>query len=214
MRSTLQWAVVGAALFAASAVAQETKRELGTHVHGQGALDVAIEGKRVVMELRAPGNDIVGFEGAAKTAAAKRTLATAIATLEKPEPLFVMQETAQCTVVSAKVEIGTDDAHASPPPTKGTTAKHAHGGHSHGKQGHDKHGHDKKAQAKDEHSEFHAAYEFTCAKPELLAAIDIGFFKAFPKAQKLAVQIITAKGQTATEATPAKPRLDLGALVK
>jgi Protein of unknown function (DUF2796) len=206
MRS-IYHAAVSASLAAAvacpaPAFAQEAKRELGAHVHGQGAVDVAIEGNKVVLELRAPGADIVGFEGAAKTTRAKQALSAAISTLEKPLALFTPPEAAQCTVAAAKVEVSADTDHGRAAANTGTPAKHAHGGHG------------KHAQAKDEHTEFHADYALTCAKPELVTMIEFGFFKAFPKAQKLTVQIITAKGQTATEATPAKPRVEFGTLVK
>jgi Protein of unknown function (DUF2796) len=210
MRSIYHAAVsaslAAAVVCAAPTFAQEAKRELGAHVHGQGALDVAIEGKRLILELRAPGADIVGFEGKAETPDAKKAEAAAIAVLEKPLALFGLPAAAQCTVVSAKVTVGEDDdddhgkagapakAGDAKAPASVPAAKEAHAEH--------------------EHSEYHADYEFACAKPELLTALDFGFFKAFPKAQKLSVQIITAKGQTATEATPAKQRVEFGALVK
>ena len=51
------------ALFCASSVlAEDATRELGAHEHGHSALNIAIEGDRVEMELMAPGADIVGFE--------------------------------------------------------------------------------------------------------------------------------------------------------
>ncbi len=193
-----------AVLCVAPAAAQQAKRELGAHVHGRGALDIAVEGKRLVMELRAPGADIVGFEGKAETPEAKLAQAAAIATLEKPLALFGLSAAAQCAPVSAKVTVGEDDDddHAKPgaPAKEGDAtapvpaAKEAHADH--------------------DHSEYHADYEFACAKPDQLTAIDFALFKAFPKAQKLTVQIITAKGQTVTEATAARPRLELGALTK
>ena len=180
------------------AVAQDPQRELGAHVHGQGTLDVAIEGNKVTLEFRAPGDDIVGFEGTAKTAKAKTAVANAIVTLEKPLTLFITPDAAQCTVVSAKAKLGADDGHvhgaAKTATAKAPAAKHDH--------------------AKNEHSEFHADYELTCAQPALAVSIDFGYFKAFPKAQKMGVQIITAKGQTSAQVTPAKPRVEFGALMK
>jgi Protein of unknown function (DUF2796) len=191
-----------AILSATSAFAQEAKRDLGAHVHGQGALDIAIEGTRLVMELRAPGADIVGFEGKAETPEAKNAEAAVIAILEKPLALFGLPAAAQCRLVSAKVTVGEDDddghtKQAAPSKAGEAPAPAA-----------------KEAHAEHDHSEYHADYEFACAKPDLLTAIDIGFFKAFPKAQKLTVQIITAKGQSVTETTPAKPRVALGAPAK
>ena len=184
------------------AAAQEAKRELGAHVHGQGALDVAIEGNRVVLELRAPGADIVGFEGAAETPEAKLAMAAAIATLEKPLALFRLPDAAQCTLASAKVTVGEDD-----------DDDHGKAG-APAKEGDPKSPQEKQPHAEHEHSEFHADYELSCVKPALVTAIDFSYFSVFKKAEKITVQIITAKGQTATEATPAKPRVEFGAIVK
>ena len=191
-------AALAAVLLPAPAEAQGPRRELGAHVHGQGTLDIAIEGNKVVLEFRAPGDDIVGFEGKAKTTKAKRALASALATLEKPLTLFVLPVAAQCTLVSAKAKVGADDDHDHGT-AKTTTAKAPAAKHDH---------------AKSEHSEFHADYELACAQPALATSIDFGYFKAFPKAEKVGVQIITGKGQTSAQATPAQPRVEFGALVK
>jgi hypothetical protein len=181
--------------------AEEPRRELGAHVHGAGDLDIAIEGQRLVMEFRAPGADIVGFEGEAKAPEAKAALAAAIATLEKPLALFVPPEAAKCTLVSAKVTVGDgEDDHAGSAEDKpGAPQAEAsqHAGH-----------------ADHDHSDFSAAYELTCADPAKLTTFDLAYFKAFPRAQKVAVQVITVSGQGAFDVTPAKPVLDLSALVR
>jgi hypothetical protein len=194
--TALTTAILGATI----ASAQDTRRELGAHQHGQGTLDVAIEGNKLTLEFRAPGDDIVGFEGKAKTAKAKQALAAALAILEKPLALFILPDAAQCTVVSAKAKVGAEDDHAH--------------GHSHGKPKPANTPATKHDNAKSEHSEFHADYVLTCAQPTLATSIDFGYFKLFPKAEKVGVQIIAPKGQTSAQATPAKPRVEFGALVK
>ncbi len=81
-------------------------------------------------------------------------VANAIVTLEKPLTLFVTPDAAQCTVVSAKAKLGADGDHdheaAKTATAKVPAAKHDH--------------------AKNEHSEFHAEYELTCAQPALAAS--------------------------------------------
>jgi hypothetical protein len=198
LKTSHSLAVVAAMFLTSPATAQDPRRELGAHVHGQGTLDVAIEGNKMTLEFRAPGDDIVGFEGKAKTTKAKKAMASALATLEKPLALFVLPEAAQCSVVSAKAKVGGDHDHG-----------HDHGTAKSAKAPAAKHDH-----AKSEHSEFHADYELTCAQPALATSIDFGYFKAFPKAEKVGVQIITAKGQTSAQATPAKTRVEFDALVK
>ena len=54
------------------------------HVHGHGTLNIAIEDKRVSMELEVPGMDIVGFEHAPSTDDQKAAVEKAKARLEKP----------------------------------------------------------------------------------------------------------------------------------
>ncbi len=57
MLKTFTGLVSAAFILATPALAEEaTHRQLGPHVHGQGTLDIAIEGKKIEMELVAPGH--------------------------------------------------------------------------------------------------------------------------------------------------------------
>ena len=166
----------------------EPQRQLGAHVHGAGKLAIAIERRTVEIELEAPGSDIVGFEHAAQTAEQKQAVSQARATFTKPLGLIRFPEAAGCKVASAKVKLVGGGAH-----------DHGHA-HNHGKQ----------AQGKaDAHSEFHAEYKFNCAKPELVRTIDLDYFKAFPRAEKLDVEFVSDKTQTKAVATRDKPRVEL-----
>ena len=55
------------AALGATAQAAE-RRELGAHEHGHSKLNLAVEGTLVVMEIAAPGLDVLGFEHPAETA--------------------------------------------------------------------------------------------------------------------------------------------------
>lgn len=50
--------------------------------------------------------------------------------------------------------------------------------------------------AADEHADLDASFEFACAQPAKLIALDIGLFKTYPKLRKLGVQVATDKGQS------------------
>jgi hypothetical protein len=63
------------------------------------------------------------------------------------------------------------------------------------------------------HTEFHARYAFTCAKPKQLKAISFPYFGEFAGAKQLVVNIVTAKGQSRIEVTRKKPQLDVGGLM-
>ena len=171
----------------------DAHRQLGAHAHGQGKLNIAFEGRRIEMELEAPAADIVGFEHAARTPEQRTAIAKARAVLAKPLALFVLPAAAGCKVAEAKVRlIAGGHAHS-----------HGHGhGHSHGKPG-------AKADDASAHSEFHAEYALTCAKPDLVQAIDFEYFKTFAGANELDVAIVAKKGQSKYKVTRDKPKLEL-----
>jgi hypothetical protein len=176
---------LGLGIIACAAPASAQHRELGAHEHGRGTLNVAIEGKRVSMELEAPGADIVGFEHAAKTRPQKAAVEKAKKDLLAPRTLFKFPAAAGCTVSAATVELedgGDGDAKA-----KGDS-DHAH-------------------------SEFHAQYTFDCQVPASLTSIEFAYFRVFAGAQRLDVSVITPKGQTKLEASRAKPRIDLAGIM-
>ncbi len=185
--------------------AEEAHRELGAHVHGHGTLNIAIEDKRLSMELEAPGMDIVGFEHAASTDAQKAVVEKAKALLQKPLELFALPAGAGCSVSASNVAIeaehhhdGDDDDHDHDAGDK-TAEDHDHDGHDH--DGHEG------------HNQFHATYEIACTNPSELASIDFGYFKQFAGAQGLTVNVVAAKGQSKYEVSRDKPTLDLGGIM-
>ena len=89
----------------APAVAQEARRQLDAHAHGEGRLAMAIEGPRVEMELKVPASDIVGFEHAPSNAKQRQAIADAKKRLAKLADLLVLPNEAGCKLTSAKVEV-------------------------------------------------------------------------------------------------------------
>lgn len=203
---------------AAPAFAQDARRQLEAHSHGEGRLAIAIDGARVEMELEAPAQDIVGFEHAPGNTRQRTAIADAKKRLAKLSDVLVLSSDAGCKLTSAKVEVTGAAA------GKGKGHSHGHGhGHSHGH----KHGEaqtadpkkaakepakDQKADAHDAHSEFKAVYALDCAAPAKLASITFDYFKHFKGAEKLAVTVIGPKGQSSFAVTRAKPVLDLAGL--
>ncbi len=193
------FALVTISLMMASARAEEEHRELGPHVHGHGTLNIAIEDKRVSMELEVPGMDIVGFEHAPSTDDQKAAVEKAKGQLAKPLGLFSLPAAAGCTVAEANVSI---------------EAEHHHDGD-------DDHDHDaeKKDAAKDEdhdhmgHNQFRASYALDCTAPAALTTIAFDYFTLFAGAHDLTVNVVTAKGQSKYEVSRDKPTLDLGGIM-
>lgn len=172
-----------------AAAAEEGHRELGAHEHGRGSFNVAVEGKRVSIELEVPGVDIVGFEHAPGTPAQTAAVESAKGRLKEPLALFRLPVAAGCRVVEASVEIESGD--------------HDHDDRGKGKS--EKGPPEKGA----EHTAFHAQYVLECTAPGAITSIEFAYFAAFSGAQKLDVAIVTAKGQSTFEVTRDKPRLDL-----
>lgn len=182
--------------------AEGETRELGSHEHGSGNLNIALEGNRVAMELEAPGADIVGFEYTATSDEDRATVDAAIADLARPLELFVFPQAAGCTVVSADVELLSDEHHED----HDEHDEHDHDDHE-GEE-HADHGHEHE-EAEAQHSEFHVMYEFDCRSPENLETIDFAYFSRFPNALELNVQVVSDRGAESFEVERDAPVLDL-----
>ena len=149
------------ALVAAPALAEET-RQLDAHEHGVGELNIALDGSTVVMELHAPGADIVGFEYEAESAEDRAAIDAAIATLSRPLDLFVLPAAAECSVTEASVELETEH-----------DDEHAEG------EAHDDHDHDDDHADEAGHTGFHAEYALNCGNPSALTDITFAYFETF-----------------------------------
>jgi hypothetical protein len=177
--------------------AQEMRRQLGAHSHGEGHLAIAIEGSRLQMELDVPASDILGFEHAPKSASQKKALADAKAQLAQLKGLFVLTPEAGCKLASADVDVVG--------PAAGNEAAHDHDHDKQvgaGKSGEHHHEHGS-------HSEFKVTYAVECASPAKLGTMAFDYFKSFKGAQKLDVTVIGPKGQSSYVVTREKPVLDL-----
>lgn len=198
-------AVSSFALVLSPAFAEDQHRELGAHVHGHGTLNIAIEDKRVALELEVAGMDVVGFEHAASTPEQKAAVDKAKGLLEKPLDVFALPAAAGCSAAEAKVVIETE----------------AHGDHDHdhdkgdakGDHDHDGHDHDHGDKAEGGHSHFHATYALDCTSPAELTTITFNYFKLFPGAKELTVNVVGAKGQSSYEVSRDKPALDLAGVM-
>lgn len=212
------------ALLAACPALAEDARQLDAHEHGVGALNIAIEGTTVAMEFEAPGADIVGFEYEATSDADHAAIDAALVTLGAPLDLFVMPDAAGCSVVQATAELEGEDGHEDHDEEHHDDHDdehhddHADEKHDeHAEEGHDDHGHDDHGDEDHDdhaeeagHTEFHAEYALTCDAPDALSEITFAYFEAFPNAQEVEVQIITASGAQAFEVPRDAPILDLG----
>jgi len=86
----------------------EEHRQLSAHEHGSGNFNIAIEGKKVSMELESPGADIVGFEYEATTDEQKARIAKAKAKLKDIANVVALPAAAGCKLEAATVELETE----------------------------------------------------------------------------------------------------------
>lgn len=202
-------AVVGAIAFLPTVANAQEYRELGAHEHGVGELNIAIEGGRISMELKAPGADIVGFEHAASAAADREAVDTAMAVLERPLELFVMPEAAGCTVVEAHAALEADERAHEEEHDHEEDAEEDHEGHDHDDHDHDAHDAEHEDHAEGGHTEFYAEYALDCVSPSDLSQIGFAYFDMFPNAREIELQLLTDKGAQAFEIERDNPVLDL-----
>jgi len=193
--------------------AQET-RQLDSHEHGVGQLDIAFEGLQIAMELHAPGADIVGFEHAAESAEDRAAVDSAVAILARPLDLFVLPDAAGCSVVQASAGLESEESHDDEHEDEehGHDDEHDDEEHDeHDDEDHDEHGDEDHDEHADEagHTEFHAEYLLTCADPTAITDITFAYFNEFPNALEVEVQVISDAGATSFEVERDAPSLDL-----
>ncbi|UWR47253.1 zinc uptake protein ZrgA [Phaeobacter inhibens] len=213
------------AIIAALPALAEGTRELDAHEHGVGTLNIAIETTKVAMEFKAPGADIVGFEYAAKSETDISAVNAAIATLNTPLQLFVVPDSALCSIVDAHAALAGEEEHEE------HADEHAHEAHTdeqhthdHGHEDHEKHdGAEHEEHGHEEHhgdhydghaehpahSEFYANYLLDCENPEALSEMTFDYFSAFPQAQRVDVQVIKSTGARAYQVDRNAPVLNL-----
>jgi hypothetical protein len=203
MKGSIAIFAAACALGAWQAAAEE-RRQLGAHEHGHSALNVAIAGDRIEMELMAPGMDIVGFEHAAETAEDKAAIEEAEAILRDPLALFVLPDDAGCAVETGAVELEAEDEHEGQHGEEHAAAEHAEEAE-----------HEKQAEHEGEesHTEFHAEYAIRCDSPGDLGTIEFVFFERFPGAEAIELTVITESGQTRYEVERDARHIDLKGLI-
>ncbi|CDT74283.1 putative ABC-type metal ion transport system, periplasmic component/surface adhesin [Vibrio coralliirubri] len=138
MKPTILAVVIGMTV-STNVLANEEFRSHDAHVHGQVEVNIAQDGQELLVEVTAPGADVVGFEHAPETAEQKKVFEQAIAQLNKPEELFSFNN-ASCTLKFKSVANTLEGDHDD------------HEGHDHAEHGHDDHeGHDHAEHDHDDH---------------------------------------------------------------
>ncbi|MEZ9707160.1 DUF2796 domain-containing protein [Vibrio breoganii] len=141
------------AVASVSVHAEENFRQHSAHVHGSVEFNIAQDGQDLLVEILAPGADVVGFEHAPNNDEQRQALEKALAELNAADSILKMSSAAGCELSTAQVShtLGGDDDHDG----------HDHGDHAdehdHDAHDHDDHAdkHDHDAHSHDDHADKH-----------------------------------------------------------
>lgn len=199
-------------LTAANVAIAQTERDLDSHEHGAGALNIALDGNAVFIELESPWNNIVGFEHEPNTPEQEKLVDDALALLNDPAKLFAFTGT-DCTVTQTSLENGLEhdehhDEHDDEHKDEHHDDEHKDDHHDdehkdehHDDEHNDEHHDDHAAEHGDEetHSEVLLNAEFSCSDVSKLSAIEVSFLSIWSGFEDLDVQLIGPGGQAAIE---------------
>ena len=206
-------------------LANEEFRSHGAHVHGQVEVNIAQDGQELLIEVTAPGADVVGFEHAPETAEQKKVFEQAIAQLNKPDELFSFNN-ASCTLKFKSVtntlegdheghdhadhaehdhddhkdhaEHGHDDheGHDHAEHDHDDHKDHDHAEHDHDDhEGHDHHDHEGHDHSEGGHGEFTVEYHYECSDVAKLDTVSTQWFSKFSNTEKITVNLLTDTAQ-------------------
>ncbi|WP_348236215.1 zinc uptake protein ZrgA [Vibrio parahaemolyticus] len=180
----------------------EEYRQHSAHVHGHVEFNIAQDGSDLLLEITAPGADVVGFEHAPENAEQEKTLQHAVATLEDGNALFAINPQAQCEIEEVHVEHSLGGQHEE-------HEHHDHEGHDHDEHAHHDHdgheGHDHSEHS--DHGEFTVQYRFHCAQVGELSHIQTDWFNQFPSTESVNVNLFTDTTQSATSLTKSNTQI-------
>ncbi|HHC6523900.1 TPA: DUF2796 domain-containing protein [Vibrio parahaemolyticus] len=180
----------------------EEYRQHSAHVHGHVEFNIAQDGSDLLLEITAPGADVVGFEHAPENAEQEKTLQHAVATLEDSNALFAINPQAQCEIEEVHVEHSLGGLHEEH--EHHDHDEHAH--HDHDKHDHDGHeGHDHSEHS--DHGEFTVQYRFHCAQVGELSHIQTDWFNQFPSTESVNVNLFTDTTQSAISLTKSNTQI-------
>ncbi|EGQ8081336.1 TPA: DUF2796 domain-containing protein [Vibrio parahaemolyticus] len=183
----------------------EEYRQHSAHVHGHVEFNIAQDGSDLLLEITAPGADVVGFEHAPENAEQEKTLQHAVATLEDSNALFAINPQAQCEIEEVHVEHtlgGQHEEHEHHDHEGHDHDEHAHHDHD-GHEGHEGHDHSEHS----DHGEFTVQYRFHCAQVGELSHIQTDWFNQFPSTESVTVNLFTDTTQSATSLTKSNTQI-------
>ncbi len=201
MKSLFASAVV---VLAATPAFAEEKRSADAHEHGHGAFRIAVDGADLLMEIEAPGADIVGFEHEPKSDEDRAAIKNAVALLSDVNRLFVLPEAAGCAVSDIDVDAPHGDEHHDKHDDDHAKDDDHAENDDHKDDDHKDGDHEEEEHA-EEHSEFAAEYHLNCSDIAALGTIRTTYFELFPNAVELETEVLAPGGASVQELDAANP---------
>ena len=168
--------------------AADSHRHHDAHIHGHAELTLAISGDSMQLELESPTMNLVGFEHRPNSGKDRQRLRDTADFLGQPARWLQLASDAGCNLAQAEVESDLLDDH----------------GHNHG------HHHDHGEHDKETHSDFRVTVEYRCTDTDALERIELsGLFQRFPGFERIEVQWLTDRQQSATELDPGNTVINL-----
>lgn len=150
------------------------------HQHGVAGAEIAVDAGSLIVSLEVPLDDLVGFERAPRTDAERQRVAQALVTLRDAAAVIRPDPAAGCSAGAAEI--------VSPVLGLGAAAQ----------------------APSDGHADLQASWTLACRPGARPAWVELRFFEAFPRLQRIDVQSVTPTGQhKATLRRPAS-RVTLG----
>ena len=225
LRSHLWVGVACLCVSMSSHSSEDEHRHAASHVHGEGTIDVVVEGNELLVEIRMPAVNVVGFEHEPGTDEQRQTVETALAVFRDTRNVLVPSEAADCEPEDVDVTLGEssthedehdhdehahedehdDDEHAHDEHAhedEHGDDEHAHEEHAHEDEHDDEHAHEEHADEEEVHSELVGTYRFHCDRPAELKALGVPALDHLLDVEEILVQLITPTRQSALHLRP------------
>ncbi len=212
-------------------------REHGAHEHGVAELLVAVEGSSLMIELRSPAANLLGFEHKARTEEQEAKVHAVSDQLAHADEIFTLSGAGGCKVVEREVEsevlaaAGHHDDHHDHDKHHDDHDQHDdhhqdkhhddhadHDDHHQDKHHEDHADHDKHHDDHDEHHHDHdesthsdivARYQYKCQNAAAVKSIDVMLFKLYPGFEEIDAQVVGTSGQKLIELTAKDHKITL-----
>jgi len=211
MQHVCKYSLLTTLILSASTQAQEEFRQHEAHVHGHVEFNIAQDNNEILVEIIAPGADIVGFEHAPQNEQQHQLLEKVERTLRQADNIFILSSASGCKtehvhITNTLESEASHDEHDHDHGEAHDEHDHDHGevhdehDHDH-EEVHDEHDHDhgEVHDEHDHHGQFTIEYHFDCRDTSKLKNIETTWFNHFPNTEKISVNLLTDTAQKALE---------------